>query len=303
MLLYSMDIGHGAAKMSMVEQLNISTVVVSSRLRYQKIEDNLNAFMLESSAELAESKGELRRDVAHMIPAQVQQGFVDDRNLRLIQRGKSYKTKVFIQLDADLRELVRQEGWSAWEKIGWDRSRDVFSAVSDPDCLVRVDVSSHMMFDRRGDALPVAVYFDYIAGGGISEGRYDLDKLAAHLLSRDDIWVFPRKSGWRRDDCDRESRATTVEECITDIPYYNSERGSSKTIYFRWAPTAEDYRRMWAHCLAKKKQYPSTYMHEAIFELDLIGARAAGCALFDDYYKSTRYESTEDDREEDQEDY
>jgi hypothetical protein len=302
-LLYSMDIGNRVAKMSMAEQLNVSTVVVSSRLRYQRIEKNINAFMLTRAGELAKSEGRLKCDVDHMISSTLQQGFVDDRNLRKIQQGQSYKKLDLMQLDAATREMVRTEGWTAWEKINYDRSRDVFAAVADPDCLVRVDVSSHMLFDRYSEPLPVAVNFDYISHGGITDGRYDLKRLAAHLLTRDDIQVFPRKDGWRRHECDRNARATKVEECITDIPGYNSERGCSQTIYFRWAPSSEDYRRMWAHCIESKAQYPSTCMHQAIFELDLIGARAAGCALFDDYYKSTRYEHTKDDYEEDQEDY
>ncbi len=327
MLLYSMDIGNGVAKMSMVEQLNFSTVVVSSSLRYQQIEKDINAFVLTSAAELMASTGDLKRDVAQMIPTKVEQGFVDDRNLRKIQRGKTYKKLDFVQLDAATREMVRQEGWAAWEKIGYDRSTDVFAAVADPDCLVRIESSSHMLFDRHGDPLPVGINFDYISHGGVTDGRYDLKKLAAYLLTRDDVWIFPKKGGWRRafqsqigyqnfvntgtatnvnqDECDRSKRATKVEECITDIPSYNSERGASQTIYFRWAPTVGDYRKMWAHCTANYPRYPSTCMHHAIFELDLIGARAAGCALFDEYHKSTRYESSNesDDDAEDQEDY
>jgi hypothetical protein len=301
-LLYSMDIENEVAKMRMVEQLNFSTVVVRSSLRYQQIEKDINAFVLTSAAELMASTGDLKRDIKQMIPAKAEQGFVDDRNLWLIQQGKTCKKLDFVQLDAATREMVRQEGWTAWEKIGYDRSNDVFEAVADPDCLVQVDASSHMLFDRHGVPLPVGINFDYISKGGITDGRYDLKKLAAYLLTRDDIRIFPRKAGWDSSKCDREGRATKVEECITDIPSYNSERGCSRTIYFRWAPTQEAYRKMWAHCTAGDKKYPSTRMHQAIFELDLIGARAAGCALFDEYHKSTRYENVRDD-EEDQEDY
>jgi hypothetical protein len=286
--------------MSMIEQLSINTAVVSTRLQYKQVEKGIAAFKIASTVETVKSVGELKVNLASLIPTAETSGYVDDRNLKLLRQGKPYQTLQFWRLDASTRELIRTGGWQAWEKAGYVKSKDVFEAVADPDCLVKVDTGSHMLFDRYGAALPVGINFDYISHGGITEGRYDLKKLAAHLLSRDDVQIFPRKEGWRTDQCDKEGRATQVDQCITNIPYYNSERGASQTIYFRWAPTKEVYQRMWAHCLKKKKQYPSTYMHQAIFELDLLGVRACGAALFDDYHKSTRYNSREDDYEHDE---
>jgi len=153
-----------------------------------------------------------------------------------------------------------------------------------------------MLANYAGQVLPVGIEFDYISHGGITDGRYDLEKLAKHLLARNDCKIY--KVNYRGDLYDTTKYATTVKEAIVDIPYYNANHYCQKTIYFIWQPNAADYARMWDWCIANNKKYPSTSMHQAIFELDLIGARAAGAALFDSYHKSKEYHNskyTEDD--------
>lgn len=278
---------------------NHSTVVIGTRLRTVKIEKDITAYQSVSAFEIVDSVGDLKVDMDQRINTAVRQGFLDDKNLKLLKAGKAYKERQFTIMDADAREALRTRGWNDY----WDERKtyptiNALAAADDPDSIVRLDPGSWMMFDRHNDALPIGLNFDYISHGGITDGRFDLKKLAAHLLARDDIWIYPCKTGWKSDQCDHKGRATKLEECITEIPYYNREKGCSQTIYFRWMPDVDSYRKMWSHCLASNTKYPSTHMFESIFELDLLGFRAAGCALFDEYHKSTRYDSSNDDDDE-----
>lgn len=276
---------------------NESTVVIATRLRVCEIEPNLNAYRTVTAVKPIDSTGKLGVDIQSKVNGAPQQGFVDDKNLQRLKAGQKHEDLQLSIITAEGRELLRTKGWNEfWENdhkhhIG----TDVFAAAENPDDIVRLDHSSWMMFDRHGEALPVALDFDYISHGGITDGRYDLKKLATHLLGRNDVWIFPRATGWRGSLYDNSGRATTLDECIVDIPSYNRERGCERTIYFRWQPDVASYRRMWAECLAKKKKYPSTHKHEAIWDLDLLGVRAAGCTYFDDYHKSKRYDNCGND--------
>jgi hypothetical protein len=275
---------------------NETTVLTKTRLSVVELEANLHIYRMTSTAEKVSATGPLTVDVKRKIPDQSTWGFVDDENLEKLKAGGEFSKRNLHYLSKHGQELFRTQGWGAWDdKQLLGLREDVFEHITanpDLDTIVNIKYDSNMLMDRNGDPLPVALHFDYISHGGITDGRYDLKLLAAHLLTRDDVWIYPNQGGWRKDDVDRTKRATTVEECITEIPYYNRERGSAQTVYFRWMPTLEAYRKMWANCGGK---YPSTDMHQAIFDLDLLGLRACGAALFDDYHRSTRYDNCGND--------
>ena len=149
------------------------------------------------------------------------------------------------------------------------------------DNLVRLDHGSHMAFDRHGNSLPVAMLFEYIHAR-IVDGCYDLEK-AAEILRKD-----PRV---RFIPGDRPGE----QGIIQPVPYYNSRAGSSRHIPFWFMPTADDAKRLWEKQKAMGGTYPSTRGHEAVFELDMLGLRAGGAALYDKFYKSTEYAESSDD--------
>lgn len=279
--------------MQKIDLVGESMVAITRRLRAVELEPNLWAYELTKRVKRAGDSGDLQAGMNQLAVGGSECGFVDDKNLQLIKEGQSHKRKELMVLNKVAQDLLRTHGWKAWESIqDKNAGADVKQAMDgklDLDTIVRQSWSSHMLFDRHGKPLPVGIEFDYIAHGGISEGRYDLKKLAEHLLTRDDIWVYPIDRVMR-DRPNLDARATKAEECICDIPYYNSEKWSSKTIHFRWMPSREDYARMWDWCLSHDKKYPSTKMHEAIFALDLIGARAAGTTYYDSYHESRRYD-------------
>jgi hypothetical protein len=229
-------------------------------------------------------------------PAVNDQGFLDDRNYSLLKLGRPYQKLPFCLMSNTVREQLRKVGWSNYfynnENFEIGNEYDVISKMKrfDTNSIVRLDSGSHMVFDRNDQPLPVGVPFDYISHGGITDGRYDIDKLAKHLLKRSDILIYNPQ-----DHLDYKKPAKKVADAIVDIPYYNSEPGSTKTIYFIWQPSQADYIRMWTLSQKLNKKYPSTAHHQAIFDLDLLGIRAAGIAYFDNYHESRRYTGYDDD--------
>lgn len=215
-------------------------------------------------------------------PNSVEQGVVDDANLEKMLAGKAYEKADLILCEPALMEHLRLWGFQEAPEGGYEvfnkKRDDVYDALwSDPamvDNLVRLSVSSHMAFDRRGEALPTAIWFSYLSGS-VSEETYDLEKMAGILLARDDVHVFPKVAGWR-DDPDRSGKAATVAECILPIPGYNAGEGRTQTIYFAYRPTAEDHRRLWEKCLSYKTRAPSAQRLRAVMDLDLLGLKAGG---------------------------
>lgn len=277
---------------------NTTTVVKKAALKVIEVDTDLYAFSLKTTASRKSTAGTFSTLTPGRSTTDVQ-GFVDADNLEKLKAGKSYKTRNLMVVPLATQEALRQKGWRLWTDnaySAWAPNKafdDVSAAGFDASMVVDLRHDCHMMFDYNGNPLPVGVEFDYISHGMISNGRYDLEKLAAHLLTRSDCKIYKRARYGSEVDTDKY--ATTVKDAIVDIPYYNVGRGCSRTIYFIWQPNAADYARMWDWCLANNKKYPSTDMHRAVFELDLIGARAAGAALFDEYYKSTEYEEDRND--------
>lgn len=261
-----------------------STVVKTAVLNAMRVEKNLWVFSKTESSKRAKSTGTFKAPLSRS-PAVNRQGFLDDHNYSLLKSGKQYKTLDLSVMPLDVQEKLRTQGWHHLIDIKFDTDKPYDKFVSNPipNTVVRLDVSSHMVFDRKGQPLPVGILFDYI-GGRISNGTYNLEKLAKHLLKRSDVVVFTA-DGWRG-EVDFDKQASTVAEAIVDVPYYNREANCSRTIYFMWQPNKTAYRRMWTECLKLHKEYPSTRMREVVFNLDLLGVRAAGAALCTSFYET-----------------
>jgi hypothetical protein len=153
-----------------------------------------------------------------------------------------------------------------------DGEKDIWTRFQEDDSLtvdnmITVDMSSHMLFDRHGEVLPAAVFFDYTSSG-IDESSHDLLALAEHLLQRPDIRVY---SGHRhRGEMEGRNIATSAKDAIFDIPHYNVQEGRTQSVQFAWIPFHDDYKRVWALC---KGKYPSTQIRERFRELDIVGMR------------------------------
>ena len=275
-----------------------STIVTTAELKTINIEPNLWVYSKTVSYGKPKSVGTFKAPIVRT-PDVNEQGFVDDRNYELLKAGKSYKKLDLCVMPLDVQEKLRTIGYSNYfynDPVDMSNVYDILSNMKkiNKDTIVRVAHDCHMVFDRNGTPLPVAIQFDYISNGGITDGRFDLVKLAKHLLKRRDVLIY-EPQGLRKTEVDTDLLAKTVEDAIAEVPYYNRERGCSHTIYFMWQPTRDAYRKMWDKCLQLNKKSPSTVKHQAIFDLDLLGFRRAGAAYFDNYYESRRYEVDYDD--------
>lgn len=302
--------------MTEVVQLhNRSIVVMDTTLETIRLEKNLSAFRYTVTQQVSESELSEISAPAHLVSvephANVTTGLIDDKNLSLLKRGKPWKGRNnLVVMTPALREIFATTTYSlAWDSdlFKTDVMRgaalfDYFKEGGSVDDVVIMDTGSHSLSDRHGDPLPVGVLFDYISNGRITNRNYDLEKAAAILLARPDVDVWAHKGGWDTDKADelrvdgkrtgKVRLATTVEEAVFKIPYYNADGGRSHTLYFVWKPSREDYKAV----LEKAGKRGSMEFHKAAFDLDILGLRAGGAAKYEDYYKDdeTTYSADED---------
>ena len=130
-----------------------------------------------------------------------------------------------------------------------------------------------------GKVVPPLLEAGYM-DGGFDNSRYDLDKAAAHLLTRPDVEVFSKTLAGRRGRL-----ADTAKDAVHNIPSYNARAQRDRSLVFLWTPKGEARARVSAWLT----QNPSLWAMEFwdfVFREDLLGLRAAGAALFDDPHQT-----------------
>jgi hypothetical protein len=143
------------------------------------------------------------------------------------------------------------------------------------DDIVYVDNGSHMLFDRCHEVLPTAISYDSL-NRMVHDGAYHLDKALA-VLSKDPR-VLPRISK----ETLRRYPDMANELAIMNVDTYDS--AIIWAIEFAFAPTPEDMRAIWEKAKSYGTQYPSTMLRQAVFDMDMLGLRAAGAAKYDTFY-------------------
>lgn len=283
---------------------NRSTVVTETVLDVIRLDKNLSVFRQITTETVDTNEGSMKAPTDPKIAETT--GLIDDKNLSFLKKGREFKTITkLVTMTPALRAVFASMPYSdAWDhelfKTDAKRGVELFSHFQNggtADDLVIMDTSSHMLFDRHGDVLPVGIMFEYISHGMVTNASYDLTKAAELLLARDDVDVWAHQGSWKNDRIaytNGHSRkegvklAETVEEAIFAIPSYNADRARNRCLYFIWKPTREQYSQVWeaAKAATRKGGYPSTAMHQMIFELDMLGLRAGGAAKYDTYWKS-----------------
>lgn len=204
-------------------------------------------------------------------------GFVNAAGRVQLLAGKAVSKqneKPFIWLEPGDLDMFRQSGYplameTLWKRWG-DHMPDPWQAwQADPDrtldLLVFIDHSSHLMFDRHGNPLPVGLLFDYISGH-VDNANYDLAQAFEHLRARADVRLL-RGDDRMRNGVPKDEAPTTLAEAVSRIPYYNAEEGRDQALQFLWIPDAETY----ATVFSGKER---GLRHELVLSKDVLGLRA-----------------------------
>lgn len=210
----------------------------------------------------------------------------------------------FVGLD-DTLTLVRKEfiinlrkfGWPShdstdvsWSYADWEKciSKHPFGDSDNEDeyIWVRIDNYSNQLQNINGDWLPVAIHFGYISEY-MDNAHYDLKKVFEILGQNQNVTIIAEN--YR--PCDAHI-AETPDEAIYNIPYYNATQTTNMAMSFLWSPTVEEYRTLMDFLDKSGKTY--TERAWAIFELDMLGLRAGGAALFNKFYQSKEDDKTRD---------
>ena len=218
------------------------------------------------------------RESNHSEVELIKQGLVNLKGLEEIEKGVDPVSvpglkNTFISTDEDL-ENFRLLPWSdAVKKC--DFKNRAFTAYDDfkagkwsADNLLFIDGNTHSLRTAAGDLLPLAQCVDYYSGLDTHNGNWDLEGLVEHLKARDDI-CFHAKGG---------------EEYIDHIPYYNEEPGKTRFVGFIWQPSKEDFLRVHEKALELDRRDSGRMFQRAMFETDILGLKAAGLNLYEDFY-------------------
>lgn len=252
------------------------TVTLASRLEVAQVDENLYVFERTTSLD---AKGKKLAKSHGLTVSGPLRGFVDQEHMEKLVKNQAFKTLDLAIWTPEQLEKARLEGFSDAAEQGFEHTSSLLGLLAERDDLtadnvVQSDWSSHMLFDRHGNVLPLAIHFNYI-DSGIDESHFDLEGLAEALLEAADVRVFPgdgrrlvkTTTGYARDT----SNPTSAREAIFHIPGYNASEGRTRSVQFMWQPSREDYAKVWAWAKANGGKYPSTVLRQGFFALDFHG--------------------------------
>ena len=156
------------------------------------------------------------------------------------------------------REYIQK--YNPWAQVNYKYGMDEYRVdprnlieddyVIDPQNFVYVYGSGNLLFDIKGDPIPVPYCFDYI-GTPFTNERCDLERMLVHLKQHP--WV------------------TNADELfIDDVPYYNNEGGWRQYIRGKelpWVsvlPDADSLRTIYRRALDINEEYFSVRMRDLV---------------------------------------
>ena len=189
-----------------------------------------------------------------------QSGIMTHENFASFEKGNMAVFERFVALTPDQREMFRRDFYTnAWQAIEKEDVSPYETAINGGDkILARMKTDSHQLEDIDGNPMAVAFHFDYI-DAGLDNRNYHLKDVFEILKARDDlIW--------------RDGRYEAEGPEIVEIPYYNQDEGRTRYIDVMWAPSEEDYRKVWDWCHENAKaSHPMGDRYYAVRVLDLLG--------------------------------
>lgn len=260
-----------------------------SSLDFREIEPDLFVFLLKTQIGFGESQGDFAFPLNMVSSTPAVQGVLDGAELENLKKGGpayTLKKKELVVLFDSEKKMLREQGFvRVTETLHKDPEMDAqkrYNGIFElfethpeltADNLVRLDHGSHSVYDRFGTMLPVAVRFDYIRSQ-IGEGEYDLESVAAHLMSRPDIQVLMGGDEWefRKDKERGEKIPEKPKDAIFNVPHYNEEEGRNKSVQFIWMPTDEDFKALISS--TKSPISSMTNIHNLCLKQDVFGLSA-----------------------------
>jgi hypothetical protein len=264
-----------------------ATVTILQEVQYAVLEGTLCVYKhITASRQNSGAK----KTFESLLPNRTIQGFAELKSIESFLKGQTpYISELvdFLYVDQSLLKIAQEKGYAAAANAFAEISKDnrQFSLFEKGELdlagIVKWDFRTRMLYDRFGEVLPTAVFFNYM-NGNLRNGAYDLEKVVKILSKRKGIQAL------------QGERKLEVEKlCIDEVPYYNRRGACSAQVQFIFQPTVREMRAMWAKMQELNKRTPSIGEHLAIFELDLLGLRKGGAAKYQDYWESDSTPDTE----------
>ena len=264
-----------------------ATVDVTRTIEHIAINERLVAVRVTQSGVLQEPSQVAEKRFSSSLAGHKTEMVMTPENLKKLLGGNSYSSEDLHAVSDTYLESARTKGYVRSAELHSKEFKNneptVFERLAAGESLrmVRFDYGSHMLFDDEGKVLPTGLYYDYI-NGNMRNGSYDMAKTVAVLSKLPDVHVEGEKA-----------------LALQSVPHYNVSRGCSAFLSFIYGPTQEQMEAIWKKAQTLNKKYPSTALHQAAFELDIMGLRAAGAALGNTYYACTSDSDSSSDDDDD----
>lgn len=254
---------------SVHDVIHIACVQLNSRIQTLEVTPGVVAFRRVMSIGAGEGhEAFVQSDVwpAH----KMDHGFVDAENLQKLLSHQSFQKLPWVVISEKEKAALAQDGYYGVDFLSEADDRVALEWLSGgmpAVCVVRIDSEQSQVFDSENQPLAQAVSMDYIESR-ISDKSHDLARVAAHLLARNDVQVCHKDHEWMTET------ATSVEEAIFTIdPHvHDREYWGRQTVQFVWAPSEEDYRKVW---FAEPEQpgwsFRASELPRRLMSLDLLG--------------------------------
>ena len=257
---------------------NTQAIEIKTVLDTVELEPGLFIFRrtLSSSEKVYEGKNTLKANKEDL-PHKEESGFTNKKGIAELIKGKSVSknnVKNLTWLSADDLELFRTQGYqnateiiynrkgkkwpSAWEQ--WEANKG-----NSLDNIVALNGHAHLLNDRHGAPLPVALVFDYISGN-VDNGNYNLEEAFQQLVQNPSVRVFKRRINSRH--FTPEDFTENFDDAVFYIPHYNREENCDKALQFLWTPDRETYLEVFQN--AEKE----SMRHQLVLESDVLGLKA-----------------------------
>lgn len=253
--------------MSLVQSSSLSAAV--------ELKSSVDYVVIDADLELAVFKhtrgsvieGSVLPVFQRLVVERSTQGIATLEDVLKVSRGEAFEVQQLgrsAMLSKETIALAEKEGWKALDdyKVFQEQPFDaIVSGERSAEDVYVVDRGSMDLYDRKGVALPIARTADYMSGY-FDNSHYDLN-VALKILKEDKRIWFKKAE-------------------VQGIPHYNASEERSAHIAFRFSPTRADVIRI-QYSLKKGETVHSAFWAK-VFELDLLGLRAGGAALTEEFW-------------------